>query len=198
MKTETYETASRLPGPQGRIDVRERQEPLRRLYREQAEQAMITDRARTLGGAGLDPVHGRVAAGSQEEEIVWSYGIHRAVGGDHDLPNPGDLLSAALATCLDSTIRMIANRLGVALAGLEVQVTAEVDVRGTLRVDRDVPVGFQAMHCHVDLDAAAGTDPELLRKLLAAAEVSCVNLQTLRAGVPVETSYDLSPAAGSP
>jgi len=49
---------------------------------------------------------------------------------------------AALATCLDSTIRSIANHLGRALASLEGAVSADGDVRGMLVVDRTVPVGF--------------------------------------------------------
>jgi hypothetical protein len=69
---------------------------------------------------------------------------------------------------------------------LEVDVCADVDVRGTLVVDRAVPVGFQTMRCQVTIPAAEGTDPGLLEKLLAAAEYSCVNLQTLRSGVVVE------------
>jgi uncharacterized OsmC-like protein len=71
-------------------------------------------------------------------------GIHHAVGGYHDAPNPGDLLCAALASCLDSTLRIIAARLGVRLVALEVDVTADVDVRGTLMLDRAVPVGLRA------------------------------------------------------
>lgn len=85
---------------------------------------------------------------------------------------------------------MIADRLGIQLTSLEVNVTADVDVRGTLLVDRTVPVGFQSMQCHVDVQAAEGTNPQLMQKLLAAAEHSCVVLQTLRSGVPVETSFD--------
>jgi uncharacterized OsmC-like protein len=82
---------------------------------------------------------------------------------------------------------MIADRLGITLTWLEVDVTADVDVRGTLLVDRTVPVGFQAMRCDVDLRAADGTDAKLLSRLLTAAEHSCVVLQTLRSGVPIET-----------
>jgi hypothetical protein len=78
--------------------------------------------------------------------------------------------------------------LGVGLNTLEVDVTADVDVRGTLMVAREVPVGFQSMRCQVNLQAAEGTEPRLLERLLAAAEQSCVNLQTLRSGVPVTTS----------
>jgi hypothetical protein len=71
-----------------------------------------------------------------------------------------------------------------------VDVTANVDVRGTLVVDRQVPVGFQKMQCRVAIQAAPGTDSKLVEKLLAAAEHSCVNLQTLRSGVAVETSFN--------
>lgn len=68
-------------------------------------------------------------------------------------------------------------------------VTADVDVRGTLLVDKAVPVGFQSMQCHVDAQAAEDTDPKLVQRLLAAAEHSCVVMQTLRSGVPIETSF---------
>jgi uncharacterized OsmC-like protein len=50
-------------------------------------------------------------------------------------------------------------------------------------------VGFQRMRCRVDMQAAPGTDPKTMEKLRAAAEHSCVVLQTLRSGVTVETSF---------
>src|SRR3990172_11966677 len=149
-------------------NVRSRQDPLRKRYRESPEEAMITDRAITTGGTEFDPFHGKVVPGSKDHGVVWSLGIHRAVGGDHDLPNPGDLLAAALATCLDSTIRLIADRLGVSLISLSVEVVAAVDVRGCLMVDRSVPLGCQKMRCHVALQAAAGTDPQAVQMLIAA------------------------------
>jgi uncharacterized OsmC-like protein len=172
--------------------VRERQDPLRQRYSESKQPAWITDRGRAVDGVRTDPFHGQAVAGSQNYGVVWPFGIHTAVGGYHDAPNPGDLLCTALAICLDSTLRIIAERLGVQLLSLEVDVTGDIDVRGTLQVDRTVPVGFQQMRCAVSLEPAPGTDPELLRKLLAASERSCVNLQTLRAGVPVETSLSIN------
>ncbi len=172
-------------------DVRSRQEPLRARYRDTPEAARITDRAVTTGADLSDPWHGTVQPGSEDHGETWSFGMHRAVGGFHDAPNPGDILCAALATCLDSTIRLIADRLNVTLERLDVEVTADVDVRGTLVVRRDVPVGFQSMQCHVDIKPANGTDPALIQKLLKGAEYSCVNLQTLRNGVSVATSVDI-------
>lgn len=173
-----------------KADVRKRQAPLQELYRERPEEAMITDRGRTIGGLEADPFHGYVKPGSKNYGVVWPFGIHRAVGGDHDAPNPGDMLCAALAACMDSTIRMIADHLGVTLTALEVDVGAEVDVRGCLVVDRKVPVGFQKMKCQVNIRTAEGTDPKLQDMLKAASEYSCVNMNTLRSGVPVETIFN--------
>jgi uncharacterized OsmC-like protein len=176
--------------PSTGTDVRARQDPLRARYKETAEEAWITDRGKTTAGVETDPFHGYVVPGSKDYGIVWPFGIHAAVGGYHDGPNPGDLLCVALAACLDSTIRIIADRLQITLTSLEVDVTANVDVRGTLVVDRQVPVGFQKMQCRVAIQAAPGTDSKMVEKLLAAAEHSCVNLQTLRSGVAVETSFN--------
>jgi organic hydroperoxide reductase OsmC/OhrA len=119
-----------------RTYVSGRQDPLRDRYRTEPERAQITDRARAVSGVDLDPFHGRVVPGTSGGESVLRIGAHAAVGGYHDDPNPGDILCAALACCLDSTIRMIANRLGVRLTRLEVDVTGDVDVRGALMVTK--------------------------------------------------------------
>lgn len=132
--------------------VRERQDPLRKRYREAPEEACITDHA-VASSAGVDPFHGKVAAGGG---APFAYGIHRAVGGDHDLPNPGDLLCAALAACLDSSLRLIAARMAVKLETLEVAATAFADVRGCLMVDSSVPAGFQRIEVDVRLGARQG------------------------------------------
>jgi uncharacterized OsmC-like protein len=171
---------------QGR--VLERQEPLRKRYRTAPGEAWIEDRARTEDGAAQDPFHGTLVAGEGQER--WRVGIHRAVGGFHDLPNPGDVLCGALAACYDTTLRMVAERLGIPIEDMAVQVTAEVDVRGTLAVDREVPVGFQRMTCHLRLRAGPGVPAEALVRLTAAAERACVVLQTLRHGVPVDFVFD--------
>ncbi|WP_323173694.1 hypothetical protein [Natrialba sp. PRR66] len=70
-------------------------------------------------------------------------------------------------------------------------VAADVDVRGTLVVDRDIPVEFQSMACEVDIQAEEGTDNRHVQQLVEAAERSCVVLQTSRSGVPVETTVDV-------
>jgi uncharacterized OsmC-like protein len=165
-----------------------RQDPLRDRYRTEPEAARVTDRARAVRGTELDPFHGRVVPGTRGGESVVRIGAHAAVGGYHDDPNPGDILCAALACCLDSTMRMIADRLGVRLTRLEIDVTADVDVRGALMVDPDTPVGFTAMRCDVDLATADGTPSALTDSMIASAEHCCIVMNTLRGGVPVTTT----------
>jgi uncharacterized OsmC-like protein len=168
-------------------EVSVRQDPLREEYKIAPHKASIIDGAIAKSGSVEDPFHGFVYPGSKDYGVEIQYGIHEAVGGYHDAPNPGDILSAALSACLDSTIRIIANRLHVHIVRLEVEVTAHIDVRGTLMVDRNVRVGFQKMQCKVDIEVAKGTDSKLVDKVLTAAERSCVTLQTLRNGVEIET-----------
>jgi len=168
--------------------VLQRQAPIRATYRKRPEQALITKRARTQWVGGADPWHGAVIPGDADGGSQ-HYGIDRAVGGYHDAPNPGELLCAALAACKDATVRMVADALGVILEQLEVEVTGRVDVRGSLGMDPDTPVRFQTVTCEVRLRVAPGTPPAAVERLLAGAECACINLATLRRGVPVKVDF---------
>jgi uncharacterized OsmC-like protein len=163
------------------VDMRVRQAPLYALYKTEPEAATIVDRAVTRSDrvrAG-NALGGEVLPGGRIENAT-AYGVHTAIGGDSDVPVPGEILCAAIAACLDSSIRIIANRLGLELRDLKVEAEARVDVRGTLRAARDVPVGFQSVDVKIDVDLAPGTPPDQTAMLLKAAEESCVVLQTLR------------------
>jgi len=168
----------------------QRQHSLGRQYADAPEDAWITDHARALPGNSTDPIHG-VVEPANSDGVQQQYGIHRAVGGDHDAPNPGDLLSAALAACLHSTLRMVAERLDVTLIDSEVKVSARADVRGALMVDTTVPVGFQRMHCDVWLEVPAETDQRTLKALMVGAENCCVVFQTLKSGTEVTTDWQI-------
>ncbi len=167
--------------------VRQRQDPLRAHYRTDPADAWITDHARARHSPPDDPFHGTVVMGVTDAPMA--IGIHEAVGGYHDAPNPGDILCAALATCLASTIRMVSDRAGLPVLDLHVDVTAEVDVRGALVVDRDVPVAFQRMTVRVRLIVPPGVDDASKGVLRERAAHCCVVLQTLRGGVEVEEDW---------
>lgn len=182
--------------PASTAAVRERQAPLRQRYRGAPAEAWVTDLAETRGEDLGDPLHGRVQFGSRVTTSV-AYAVHAAIGGSHDAPVPGDLLCAALASCHESSFRMVADVFGVQLDELRVSVEADVDVRGTLGLDPKVPVGFQAMRVRVQLRAAPATEPSRLRLLVNAAQRACVVLQTLRQGVPISVEVDAAANASS-
>lgn len=163
-------------------------------YRKHPECAMIQDGARTTQAryAPSDPLHSEVELGLGYGVKV-PVGVHRGLGGLHDFPNPGDILCSALAACADSSLRQIAGQLDIEITKLTVSVAGDIDLRGTLCVSKETPVGFQQMSVRVDLELAPGTMPKLEAKLLAAAEHCCVVLQTLRNGVPV--TIELSDAS---
>ena len=163
--------------------IPERQRPLFQLYRDEPERAWVTDVAQASWTLD-DPLHTAVTMGP-DANGPYPLALHSAVGGESDGPVPGDLLCASLASCLDSTLRVIAEHLKAEITALSVSVTAEVDVRGTLLVRKEVPVGFQRMTAHVELALADGTPPRIRDHLIRAAERSCVILQTLRKAVPV-------------
>jgi uncharacterized OsmC-like protein len=167
-----------------RPSARRRQKPLIEQYRRDPQLAMIRDEAVAGGADSKDWMHSEVRIGPAALEMPVA--VHRAIGGDSDAPVPGDILCAALAACLDSSLRVVANRLDIEIIALQVTAHADVDVRGTLWVDPSVPVGFQQMRARVALQVADDTKPDRLQKLLQVSEYSCVVAQTLKQGVPLQ------------
>ena len=172
------------------IDLKSIQHPLRERYKSEPDCAIVIDEAQTSGVDPTDPFHFSVKP-MKNSSVEIPVGVHHAVGGLHDAPTPGDILCAALAACLDSSIRMVANLLKIELEHLEVNVKGKVDVRGTMAVDTSVPVGFQSMACNVDLKAKPGTPEKLLKKLEQAAKQCCVVQQTLQNPPPIETKFSM-------
>jgi uncharacterized OsmC-like protein len=164
-----------------------------REYKRDPNAAWTTDRAWTeaSGAHAADAMHSSVELGTRHTARI-PIAVHERVGGWHDHPVPGDVLAAALASCADSTLRVVAARLGVQIESLAVTAEADVDVRGTLCIAPDVPVGFQRMRLTVRLRVAPGADPARVDMLRAAGEHCCVVLQTLRSGVPVDVDYPIA------
>jgi len=167
--------------------VASRQAPLRARFKQRPTEAITVKRVRTVADDSSDPLHGRVLP-VDHNGIEWDFGLDAKVGGYDDLPNPGHLLCAALGACLDSTIRMIADRLDIDLLRLQVDVVGHVDVRGCLAIEDSVRPGFEHISCTVDLEAGPAADPRRVQLLLSQAEHLCVTLDTLRHGVPVDVS----------
>jgi uncharacterized OsmC-like protein len=168
--------------------VQDAQASLRSQYKETPALAMVVNHSITIGKDLSDPFHSTVDP-KEGSGVLLPIGVHTAVGGPYDAPCPGDLLCAALAACQDSSLRMVANRLGVEIVYLQVRVTAQVDVRGALGMEPDVPVGFQSMTCEVNLKVRDGTPENLVETLQIAAQRCCVVRQTLQNPPSVTTKF---------
>ncbi|MGH7107156.1 MAG: OsmC family protein, partial [Acetobacteraceae bacterium] len=81
--------------------------------------------------------------------------------------------------CAGVTLSAVATAMGVTLRRARIIAEAQWDARGTLGVDRTVPVGLADVRLTFDLDTDA--DPPTIERLLASTERYCVILQTLRA-----------------
>src|SRR5262249_28001066 len=111
-----------------------------------------------------------------------------------------DLLLGALAACQEITIRMVAAAMGIELEQLEVVAIGDLDLRGTLGVDRQTPVGFTHIRCESRVTVKDDDRPERARRLLENAEKYCVVLNTLRGRLPVESTFalEVAPPVGEP
>ncbi len=169
--------------------VHQRHLVLYEKYQNDSTSAWITDSAEVVGMNLHDPFRTSVSI-NDKMKIPFKIGVHKAVGGDHDFPNPGDLLCASLASCFESTIRLIANKLKIELIETKIYTTAQVDVRGTLMIDTSVPVEFQSMHIDA-LIIAKNTNEKLLHTLINGAKRSCIVYQTIKKGIPITLNTEV-------
>jgi uncharacterized OsmC-like protein len=83
---------------------------------------------------------------------------------------------------------MVAAAMGIATERVEVTVEGNLDLRGTLGISKDVPVGFESIHLHFDI-AAPDATPEQLRALREKTEQYCVVMQTLMRPPKLQTEW---------
>src|SRR6202048_2565837 len=171
----------------GRINVRELQTPIRQRYRDDPQAAQIRLQVRSAQADLSDPLH-CAALPVSTPSISWLSGAPPAVGGTGDGPRAGALLLGALAACQETTIRMVAANMGIELASLEVEIEADWDARGTLAMG-DYPIGLTGIRSKTRVTVPADVKGERAERLLRSAEKYCVVLNTLRNGVPVESSF---------
>lgn len=113
---------------------------------------------------------------------------HAGVGGSGVSPCAGDLLLGALAACAQLTCQMVATAMGVARRSINVSVEGDLDLRVTLGVSRDAPVGFEEIRVRFNIDAPeASTDQ--LTALREKTEQYCVVMQTLAQPPALHTEW---------
>lgn len=164
------------------MDIRSLQKPLKERYRGDPSTSRITLRAK--GGQTEAPVACSVDIG----RAVYHAEAHTGVGGAGTAPCSGDLLLGALAACAEITCQMVAAAMGIPTERIEVTVEGDLDLRGTLGVSKDAPVGFESIRLRFDI-AAPGATPEQLGRLREKTEQYCVVMQTLSRPPSLRTEW---------
>jgi uncharacterized OsmC-like protein len=152
--------------------LRAMQAPVKQRYRDTPDAARVRSRAEArLDGEDIACTvpswHGDVRAG-----------LHQATGGSGEQACSADMLLEALVACAGVTLRAVATASGVVIRGGRVIAEGTWDARGTLGIDRSVPVGLSEIALRFELDSDA--DPAKLERMIQTTERYCVILQTLR------------------
>jgi uncharacterized OsmC-like protein len=164
------------------MDIRSLQKPLKEQYRNEPSTSKIKIRAK--GGQTEVPVACSVDIG----RAIYQAEAHSGVGGAGAGACSGDLLLGALAACAQITCQMVAAAMGIPTERIEVTVEGDLDLRGTLGISKDVPVGFESIQLHFDVSAPKAT-PEQLRALQEKTEQYCVVMQTLLRPPSLQTDW---------
>lgn len=160
-------------------DLRREQAPLKETYRDEPDAARVT-----LTASSAE--HGDARACSVDiGRAIYEAELHEGVGGPGAGACSGDLLRA-LAACAQLTAQAVAASFGLD-ADVSVDVEGDLDLRGTLGVDEDAPVGFEAIRLAVTVDGEV--DIETRRALERVTERSCVVYRTLLDPPAIETSW---------
>jgi uncharacterized OsmC-like protein len=167
-------------------ELRGLQAPLKKQYREQPE----TARTRARAEAALD--QDRIACGVRSRGGEIEAGLHQATGGDGSLACSADMLLEALVACAGVTMSAVATAMGVKLRGGRVIAEGHWDARGTLGIDREVPVGITDIAVTFELDTDA--DAATVQRLVEMSERFCVIYQTLRTPPQLSVTHSRVPA----
>jgi uncharacterized OsmC-like protein len=170
-------------GAMDRAALKSVQDDLKAGYRASPETAMVTLQADGSLGDGI-------TCSVQTGQALARAGLHPASGGDGLSVCSGDMLLQALAACAGVTMQAVATSLEIPIRSGHVHAEGDLDFRGTLSVDKETPVGFQAIRLTFTLDTDAGEDD--LATLLRLTERYCVVFQTLAKPPTLEVSHQRS------
>lgn len=114
------------------MDVRSLQKPLKEQYRRDPGSSRITLTAK--GSETSTPMSCSVDIG----RAIYQAEAQNGAGGSGTAACSGDLLLGALAACAQITCQLVATAMGVPSRHIEVSVSGDLDLQGTLGISKDV------------------------------------------------------------
>ena len=164
------------------MDVRSVQGPLKEKYRSDPKSSRVTLKAGSAQSGA--PIACSVDIG----RALYRAEAHQGVGGTGTAACSGDLLLGALTACAQITCQLVAAAMKIPVENIRVEAEGDLDLRGTLGIAREVPVGFQQIRILFRISAPEAAE-EQLRILQEKTEQYCVVLQTLTKPPLIETRW---------
>ena len=152
--------------------LRAMQAPLKQRYRDTPDAARVPARAE----ARLDNDDVACVVPSWHGET--HAGLHPATGGSGELACSADMLLEAVVALSLKKNSAVATAMGVTIRSGRVIAEGNWDARGTLGIDRNVPVGLTDITLRFEIDS--DVEPAKLERMIQTTERYCVILQTLR------------------
>jgi len=168
-------------------ELRELQAPLKARYKDDPAAARIL--ARATG----ELLHDRPACRVESRFGSTNAGLHPAAGGDGTDKCSIDMMLEAMAGCAGVTFNAVAIAMSIPFNSVKVIVEADGDIRGTLGMAKDVPVGMTQLRLRFEVDSPA-SDAQLAL-LLKQTERYCVVFQSLQHPPAVQSSVQRVAAA---
>ena len=148
------------------------QGPLKERYQNDASAALLTLKA--MGKADDSTITCKIETGRGTAVA----GIHPKCGGSGLELCSGDLLLEAVIACAGVSLKAAASVLDIPIKSVTISAEGDVDLRGTLGVSEEVPVGFKEIRLQFDVETDA--PKAKLDQLLEVTERYCVIFQTIR------------------
>jgi uncharacterized OsmC-like protein len=164
-------------------ELRALQAPLKERYTRDPESALIIARAEGVVNSE------DVACFITSKVGTTVAGLHPAAGGDGSKACSADMLMEALVGCAGVTLKAVATAMRLPLKSARVIAEGKWDVRGTLGVDRTVPVGLKEVKLIFEIESSA--DSEKIKRLVQLTERYCVVYQTLANPPKLESQYKI-------
>jgi uncharacterized OsmC-like protein len=170
-------------------ELRAIQAPIKENYKQNPSEGL-----RTLRSTGVvDVDHQQCRIESHAGTI--RAGLHPAAGGSASDACSAELLLESLIACAGVTFAAVATNMNLKVKSCTIEAEGDMDFRGTLGVEKTVPVGLTAIRLRFQVDS--DLDETALAKLISLTERYCVIYQTLRNGVmDTSTTSGNSPGRG--
>ncbi len=163
--------------------LKELQAPIKAKYRANPNEAVITLKAEGAIGEGL-------SCSVDTGRAIVEAGLHPATGGSGLQAFSGDMLLEALVACAGVTLNAVATALDLEVRAGRIRAEGDLDFKGTLGVDKNVPVGFRNIRLAFDVEG--DLSDEQLATLTKLTERYCVVYQTLKSNPPIKVDVRLA------